>query len=94
MCRVPFLRYKQQTLIESASILRFLCLEFPNQLGLFYPNDNLKRAKIDAILDWNGTEFRPAFKQVWDAYIEAKEIGIWTDELKRKKEFGMELSGK
>jgi len=62
MCKVPFLRYRGEILIESAAILRFLCNEFPDRLGLFYPLDNFKRAKIDAILDWNGTEFRPAFK--------------------------------
>ena len=49
-------------MIESAAILRFLSQKYPS-LNKYYEGDIIYKQKIDAMLDFNGAEFRPAFAQ-------------------------------
>lgn len=56
---VPFVTIDGKGYSESQAILRLLCQVCP-ELRRFYPDDPFMRHKIDALLDFNGTSFRPA----------------------------------
>ena len=58
--QVPFIVMDGQTMVESSSILRYLACKYES-LNKFYPDNLEQRQKIDAMLDFNATSFRPAF---------------------------------
>lgn len=46
-------------LAESHAIMRYICSKYPEDIGNWYPQDNLiKRAKIDEYLDFHHTNTR------------------------------------
>ncbi len=58
---VPSLALNNHTMVESASILRFLADKF--ELNQLYPKDINLRYKIDCILDQSGTSLRTALSK-------------------------------
>jgi glutathione S-transferase len=54
---IPFITVDGQTYNESAAILRFIACKFPS-CHKYYPEGVEHRAKIDAMLDFNGTTLR------------------------------------
>ena len=55
---IPFITVNNEPFLESSAILRFICQICPT-LASFYPIDPYKKHQVDALLDFNGTEFRP-----------------------------------
>ena len=59
---VPFITLDGKMMNESHSVMKFLASTNPDKAGSLYPADDLERKfEIDRALDFNGTEFRPAF---------------------------------
>ena len=56
---IPFILVDGVPLYESAAILRYIAVQFPN-CAAYYPEGPAKRARIDAALDFNGTSVRGA----------------------------------
>ena len=87
--RIPLLVEGDFILSESASIMRYLCdsREGPNHL---FPRDDLKkRAEIDALLDFSGTSFRPAFcyDLIWKVMVPEMQKKDLPSEETRKQIF-------
>ena len=55
---IPFITVNGEPFLESQAIMRFLCGVCPS-LNAYYPVDPFKKHQVDALLDFNGTEFRP-----------------------------------
>ena len=55
---IPFLVVNGKTMMESASLLRFIVNAYPHISNL-YPKDAFKRQIIDAALDFSATSLRP-----------------------------------
>ena len=62
---VPFIVVDGKMMNESAAVMKYLCMRFGAQMptvDALYPSGDLeKRYQIDRALDFNGSEFRPAF---------------------------------
>jgi len=80
--QVPFITVDGQPIIESAVILRYLCIT-EKSLARFYSEDPSMAAKIDEVLDFNGTVFRPNIV----AWLKPYVIKL----LMRKTEFSPDL---
>nr|XP_014289953.1 glutathione S-transferase theta-1-like [Halyomorpha halys] len=55
--KVPVILHKGHYIKEGIAILRYLCREF-NVEDHWYPNDSLKRARVDEYLEWHHLETR------------------------------------
>ncbi|MEO8554054.1 MAG: glutathione S-transferase family protein, partial [Kofleriaceae bacterium] len=60
--QVPALRVDGRVLLESNTILRFLCDR--HDLEAWYPKDALARAQVDQWLDWNQCRLGPSVTQL------------------------------
>jgi len=59
---IPFLVVNEKTLLESASLLRFITNAYPH-INHLYPKNAFARQLIDAALDFSGTSLRPKVEQ-------------------------------
>ena len=58
--QVPFITVDGKTMVESSAIARYLAQKHPS-LNQFYDGDLEHKQEIDAMLDFYGTVFRPAW---------------------------------
>jgi len=79
----PTLEIDSNTAIwESGAIMRYLCNIAPNGAGdKLYPNDPLKRARVDLVLDWRQTSLYPCFPAIGYGIF---GVPVNTDEAKEK----------
>ena len=57
---IPTLEHDGEKIFESATICRYLLDTFEGDENLLPRKDLKARAKVDALLDWNGTTVRPS----------------------------------
>ena len=59
---VPFITYDGTMMNESHAVMKFLTMVNAEKADALYPAGDLERRfEIDRALDFNGSEFRPAF---------------------------------
>ena len=73
---VPILVDAGGTVLESCTILRYLCRKFDLESNdSFYPDNLLTRARVDAALDWHHSALRPGCAGLAWHFVVSKRLG-------------------